>query len=385
MKVLMPSIVDPVIQRGGAWTVTRALLTVLQDESLRAEVDVVPVPLRTPLRHRARQCLAVGQSLIRGSSSKIEFSRSRRMSARVDALRDPDYDLVVVNGTDLSWLLPHLPPTMKRILIAHNIEHKLFASQMQERLGSRGVLGWLVRRDYQHLIRCELDGLRRAGNVIFLSSEDASYAVQQLPDLRTLTVPPLFDGEPGTRPARTEGTDGVHLGMLANFGWWPNRQGLEWFLERVFPHLRPTSHVHLFGHRSREVGPSHTRIHRHGYQEDLDDVWRHCDFIICPETSGGGVSVKAAEALFHGLPLVGSPFSVRGLPLDPDPSIVLLDGPREWIEFLNTHGTEMGSRAVPFPISKRFSLRHRARDVSDFVLDAVFRESHPEMNARPRG
>jgi hypothetical protein len=48
-----------------------------------------------------------------GLPAKIEFSRERRISSEVRRLlREHQFDLVMLNGTDLLWLLPYLPDGM---------------------------------------------------------------------------------------------------------------------------------------------------------------------------------------------------------------------------------------------------------------------------------
>jgi glycosyltransferase involved in cell wall biosynthesis len=128
--------------------------------------------------------------------------------------------------------------------------------------------------------------------------------------------------------------------------------------------------LHLFGKDSDRIAPNHPSIQRHGYVADLAEVWGACDFMICPVISGGGVSVKVAEALYNGMPLVGSRLSARGLPLDPDPSIVLLDGAEDWIQFLNSGAQGLAGRTVPRSIADRFSVAAHSLAFSTFLLES---------------
>jgi hypothetical protein len=80
--------------------------------------------------------------VVTGLPAKIAFSRDRRTLSEVARLlRQQRFDLVVLNGTDLLWLLPHLPGGTKRVLVAHNIEHQLFAEQLKWGMVSRGPAG----------------------------------------------------------------------------------------------------------------------------------------------------------------------------------------------------------------------------------------------------
>jgi glycosyltransferase involved in cell wall biosynthesis len=372
IRVLMPSIVDPQVQVGGAWTVTRALVRLLEEGPLGAEVHVVATRRRSRAGHLLRQCTAIGRAIVSEQPAKIEFSRSRRILSEVEhLLRQQHFDLVVLNGSDLLWLLPYLPREMLRVVVAHNIEHHLFASQLGRRAGRRGISARWLQRDCERLQRFELEGLRRAHNVVFLSSADAQYAVSECPGLRAITLPPIFDGPRAPRPVREPGADALEIGMLANFEWWPNRQGLQWFLREIFPHLRPQIRLHLFGSGSVRTARRSPRIVAHGYVHHVGDAWRTCDFMICPILSGSGVCVKLAEAIYNGVPVLATHFAARGLPLSPHPAIALRDGADTWVRFLNQEGPGFARQTVPSDISARFSSDAHTRALSDFMLGLI--------------
>jgi len=157
-----------------------------------------------------------------------------------------------------------------------------------------------------------------------------------VPGLDALVVPPVFDYAPGQRPAAREPGGGLQIGFPANFDWWPNREGLRWFLREVFPYLGDGAQLHLFGEACDGAAPRHPRIVAHGFLPVVQEVWMACDFIVCPIFSGGGVNVKLAEAVYNGTPVLASTFAARGLPLKPDPCLILLDSAAEWINFLRS-------------------------------------------------
>ena len=44
----------------------------------------------------------------------------------------------------------------------------------------------------------------------------------------------------------------IKIGFLANFDWWPNKDGLNWFLDSVYPSIRKDIELHLFGNGSEK-------------------------------------------------------------------------------------------------------------------------------------
>jgi hypothetical protein len=116
------------------------------------------------------------------------------------------------------------------------------------------------------------------------------------------------------------------------------------------------------------VVADHPGIVKHGYVASLDQVWSTCHFMICPVLAGGGVSIKLAEAVGRGVPVLATKYAARGLPLDPDPAIVLLDSPEDWAEFLNSRAARDLRWLNPSPGNvSRFQPENHVDAVSRFV------------------
>ena len=129
--------------------------------------------------------------------------------------------------------------------------------------------------------------------------------------------------------------DRLELGFLGNLRWWPNREGLSWFMREVLPNLGRPPHLHLFGEGRPPAPVDAARVTPHGAIAELAQAWEQCDLMICPMRSGGGVSIKLAESVFHGLPTLTTPFATRGLPLGDDDLLVVRD-PADWVSYLDT-------------------------------------------------
>jgi hypothetical protein len=113
----------------------------------------------------------------------------------------------------------------------------------------------------------------------------------------------------------------------------------------------------------------------HGFVPSLVDIWAACDVMICPIHAGGGVSVKLAEIVYNGVPVVATSFAARGLPLEPHPSIVLLDGAEGWIRFLRSRDADALHRCRgPAPAAKAFAIDAHVARVHELV-HRVVRES----------
>src|SRR5262249_41002928 len=119
-----------------------------------------------------------------------------------------------------------------------------------------------------------------------------------------------------------------------------------------------------------------SRVEGHGYLPCAQDAFALCDFMICPILSGSGVSVKLAEALYNAVPVLATRFATRGLSLEPNPAIVLIDEADGWVRFINEQGMDLAGQTVPAEISAIFKMDTYAGRLSEFILQAAGNRSN---------
>lgn len=371
-RILILSIVNPEVERNGAATVTRGLLKVLTLPSSPADVDFLPVRSEPRKWHRLAQLRSVLVSLLSDLPAKAAFLKSREFLRKVEAcIRRKEYDLIVLNGSDLLWITEFLPSSIPRILVAHNIEHLLFQCQIENLSRPYRALRGILRKDCQRLEAFEWKGIRQTRNVIFLSGEEAAYASGFCPNLRSTVMPPLFDYDPWRQPRKKAG--GVlEIGYLGNFAWWPNQLGLKWFTNEVLPHVKSPIRLNLFGRGIGRGWEGDPRVVEHGVVESIEQIWTKCDFLICPSVASGGVCVKLAEAAYNGMPVLANTQAARGLGLGDDPALLFLDKPCEWVELLNSSAArDFSERKVSAGIAKRFAVETHKDSLQRFVGEVI--------------
>ena len=372
MRILMPSIVDPQVARSGAGTVTRNLVSLLEAAPLGATVECVAIPSTVGRAHRFRQVVAIARSMVSALPAKMAYTYSREFESRVLALAAMEhYDLVMINGSDLLWLEPLLPSRLPRLLVAFNIEYQIFESQVERVNATYPGARALLRRESARAVRYELDGLRRTGNVMFLSSVDAATAAATVSLRDSIVVPPMFGERVIRHHDRPRTGDRLELGFIGNLRWWPNQYGLSWFVREVLPDIGRPAHLHVFGEGRPRASVDAARVTLHGPIADLSQAWERCDLMICPMRSGGGVSIKLAESVFHGRPTLTTPLATRGMPLGSDDLLVVRE-PADWVSYLAT--VDLGSlrgRQMAEEISRPFTYGEHRHRVQSFVRGLV--------------
>jgi len=371
VRILVPSIIDPATFCGGAATTTRGLLELLASEPLGAEIELLPTPYpKGGFQHAVRQAESILRSLLSTLPSKALFQCAagyRRQLRR--RLARADYDMVLINGCDLLWALEEVPTGIPVIVWVHNIEHQLFERQLGG-LPASGIVRALFARDLEKLRRMEIEGLCRAAGTVFLSSVESECLRPALDGCTTLVVPPLFHDPPAVRN-RPEVRGRIEVGFLANLDWWPNRDALRWFLAEVLPQCRGRLRVHLFGIGGERFERDDAVV-VHGCVPDLGRVWAICDAMICPIRSGGGVNVKLAEALYHGVPVLATHFAIDGLPVRPCGALAVMDRAHEWVDFVHSDRLATLVRAeVPAELREVFSPAMHGAEVAAYFRKVI--------------
>lgn len=349
-RVLLISHVADSRHPNGGTVYTRSLLQVLEDAFPGVETEAVFFTGQLPRwRKRVRQAAAVLRAALSVLPSKVHYFRSSRFASELRRRMDCGrYDLVILDHAEMLWCLDLIPMHIRALAVAHNIESHIFEQLVGDRV-SIPLLGRLFRSDIQKFRRFELDSLARVGRVLAISTEDAALLRAQAPGLQVLAVPPTFRYRPAERCPRS--CTPLRIGLLGNFEWWPNRDAYDWFRERVWPLVGGDLELHVFGIGSGRL-PGASRIHRHGWVDELAAVWCAVDLMINPIVSGSGVNIKVAEAIYNGMPMLCTSRAVAGMSLQVDPAIVVIDDAAEWARFLGGESVYELARQRPAPSTR---------------------------------
>ncbi len=153
---------------------------------------------------------------------------------------------------------------------------------------------------------------------------------------RRLRVVPNTIADPygGCRPPQAPDAPRVlYVGALT---YAPNRAGLQWFVESIWPQLlarSPGVRLTIVGQGSRDFSVPETvaeSIDLLGFVEDLAPIYAASSVVVCPLLAGGGTRIKIIEAAAHGRPVVSTTIGAEGLDFVGGESIVLADSPGDF-------------------------------------------------------
>lgn len=350
-KILWATLLPKQADRGGGSTYSAGVRRLLERE-WNGQVEELHVLPLDPRRRKMKLLAGLLGSLMSRQAAKLLYCRSTRAIRHV---RSSDADMLVCDHVETAYLMSRFRG--RTCLILHNDEGALMQSR-----GSQGssLKRWFLSREGRRISAFEAWALRRADIAISLSPDDIAAFHRLVPEKAIRHVPPLFDYV--TAPAQSI-PHPPRLGFVGNLDWWPNAEALKWYLAEIHPHHTLPLYVAGAGDTTFLAGLD--RVHVLGFVPDVRDIWRAFDVMIAPVLSGSGVSIKTAEALYNGKPVIATPMGARGLPLSGDGiGLDIRRSATEWIEALGQLAA--GQRPTPPDDRTRF-LFAAPRDAIDPV------------------
>ena len=148
---------------------------------------------------------------------------------------------------------------------------------------------------------------------------------------RVVSVPvPMasLDDAPPALPASV-----FHLGAM---DWWPNQQGVQWFLEEVWPFVHehhPGAKLHLAGRECRRwfdglpprFAAFSSGVTVDGEVDSAAEYIRSHGILVAPTLAGSGVKIKVLEALAQGRAVVTTSRGAEGLDVVHQEDLIVAD------------------------------------------------------------
>ncbi|WP_157959683.1 glycosyltransferase [Devosia submarina] len=245
-------------------------------------------------------------SLLRHQPYVCEKFRSQRY---VDLLDQLAGDLLVIDHTQMCWLLPQWQRWAKSLVfIAHNHEAALYATQAKRVRNMPQAM--LLTRD-SHLLRTLETQLAQAANQIWTLSEAERSAFEAMGGHGKTSLMPLA-GQP-LLPATRRAEKLFDIGLLGTWSWDVNGRGLEWFVRKVLPLLPAHVSVRIAGRGSEHLPGATPNCIGLGFVPDAAGFVASARVLAIPTITGAGIQLKTIEAIASGTPTVSTSLGLRGL------------------------------------------------------------------------
>lgn len=240
-----------------------------------------------------------------------------------------NFDVCIIEYIELSFLLNNLPNNVKVILDTHDL-----VSDRIESFASLGIDASIeINGTKIHNAIEEFKVIDLYSNVILINNTDYAKALQFLRPEKLILAP-----HPPKMVRRHIRKKVNTIGFVAS-NYRPNVHGIVNFLELVWPSFRNCRvQLDLYGQICDEI-PLHLRtlsgLNLRGFNLNLNEIYDSIDIAINPVTTGAGLKIKNVEALGHGIPLITTRHSARGIEDGIDDSFLVADTPADFVKYLH--------------------------------------------------
>ena len=280
--------------------------------------------------------LDAGVSWLCGESYHVKRFISKDFSAKLRViLQEEEFDVVHVESV---FLTPYLPLIRKYsnapvFLRAHNVEHLIWKRVAQSERTP-------LKRSYlKHLsltLRAyECEHINEYDGVIPITNKDAA-VLRELGCRKPMEAIPFGVQPADVASVPVEPNTLYHLGSM---DWIPNQEGVQWFLDKVWPKVHqmlPQLTLYLAG---RKMPEEMMNLHVEGVRvvgevPDAMAFMASKQINVVPLLSGSGIRVKIIEALSAGKVVVTTSIGAEGINYTDGKDLLIADTPDQFVEQL---------------------------------------------------
>jgi glycosyltransferase involved in cell wall biosynthesis len=244
-----------------------------------------------------------------------------------------DYDFIWINNLDYAHLAAKKTSEATRIIDMHDITSRF-------RLVRKNIPGFeKLKFDYESNFQRELKLIDKFDTVIIDAKNEREILSLHLPANKLHLVPTLIEGlSSQSNIVPYQGREFKYDLLFVGANNQPNKDGLNFFLDSVFPEVvrrKPETRFVIAGKIVKEIeidASLKENVDCLGYVPDLADIYLKSRVAICPLVTGAGTKFKLVEAMAYAMPIVATKISASAISLIDGVNAFVTDDPMVYAE-----------------------------------------------------
>lgn len=221
----------------------------------------------------------------------------------------------------------------KVVLRTHNVEHQIWQGLAEQE--SNAIKRWYLNLLSSRLKTFELNVLNEVDALVPITSEDDSEFKNLDVSTKAQIVPIGVDTT--SIEFNEVYSDSIHLYHLGAMDWAPNIEGIEWFLDKIWPKIEqefPSIKCYLAGRKMPKhlIERTNGNLHVQGRVDSLEEFNKDKNVAVIPLLSGSGMRVKILEALALGKIVITTTLGATGIPFQEGKNILIADTPEQFVD-----------------------------------------------------
>jgi polysaccharide biosynthesis protein PslH len=221
-------------------------------------------------------------------------------------------------------------PLRPRVVFQHNVEYMVRKRQWEAEKSP--LKKYIFATEWKRTRAVEGQVCRSFDHIIAVSDEDRLAFEKDFGVKNVSTIPTGVDAD-YFRP-RNVPEEAGKLVFVGSMDWYPNEDGILWFLREVFPQITkqvPKASLTVVGRNPsptlKAIAANQPGVTLTGRVDDVRTYVAQAEAVIVPLRVGGGTRIKIPEAMAMAKTVISTRIGAEGLPFENRNEIVLEDEP----------------------------------------------------------
>ncbi|MEZ4986545.1 MAG: glycosyltransferase family 4 protein [Saprospiraceae bacterium] len=282
---------------------------------------------------------AAFRNLFSGESYHIaRFVSDEFARVLTDMLQTDTYDVVQL---ETLYLAPYIPTIRKHSdaivsMRAHNVEHEIW-----ERIAgntSNGLKRWYLHHLTAKLKRYEQQVLEQYDLLLPITQRDQRQFRNM--GFKGLSVVTPIGVSKLEIPKPKEVSPRQSISFIGSLDWMPNVEGLNWFIDEVWPSLQsayPQLELHIAGRNTPKclLQLNKPGIVVHGEVPDSAAFIQQHPIMVVPLLTGSGMRAKILEGMALGKTVLTTSIGLEGIHANHRTEVMIANTPDQFLESLH--------------------------------------------------
>lgn len=292
---------------------------------------IISVPLtklQMPQNKREAQLLSL---LSRHPYLYLSHVSSQLQHAIDIVTQQETFDIIQVEFSQMGYY--SLPPTIPCVLDEHNVEYEiLYRTYVNTKFSFRKLYNYFEWKKFK---RNEIENCQKFDCCLTTSIRDQQILSEQLPTIPFAVIPNGVNGSyfrPGNHTLKNKYT----LIFTGTIDYYPNIDGLIYFLEQIYPLIRQKIPEITFYIAGRDP-PREILSYKNtpgvvitGMVDDMRVYFDMASIVIVPLRIGGGTRLKILESWAMCKPVISTSLGAEGLEYENGKNILIADKPADF-------------------------------------------------------
>lgn len=274
-------------------------------------------------------------NLFTSQSYNIERFYSKAFKTRlISILKEGEFDVIHLESI---FCTPYMETIRKYskakvVVRTHNVEHHIWEQLAKNE--AIAIKKWYLNLLASRLKSYEIDTLRKVDGIISITDEDKQ-EFEKLGVKCPIDVIPIGFNVDAIRPDSLS-KHPLSLYHVGAMDWQPNIEGINWFLDDVWPLIEtefPDVQCSLAGRKMPQhlLKRSSGKLKIEGQIDSVQEFVKSKNIVIVPLLSGSGMRIKIVEALAMGKVILSTSAGAEGIPYTDGENLLIANTPEEFV------------------------------------------------------